>query len=409
MRSMRVLLALLIFFLVVSLPIIQACDAQFDTGPYQTTRRNAVIDFLAALQLEEGGFVPYLTASSSNCFLDPAMQGVEALSVVGGIASINKETLTSYVASCQDDNGAMYSSPAQAEGRGPPDMWSVDDAVTILSALGRLDAIDTGKLAAWILACQREDGGFNDVPGVTDTAIWQTYSAVRALVMLGVSFSKSKVVQNILTYYHEDGGFSIWQDDSSLLQATFYAVTVLALCDGLDGIDVDLTASFVMSHYNSTVCSFGYRSPSIFYTYSAVMTLKYLGRLYLVNTTGVAAFVLSCQSHKHGGFKARPDAERETVTSCRNAVLCLSALDLLSLLDEEFAVEEEPEWTGDEETPTTTTPTTTFTVGLSDVGVFLLVVAGVALAVLLMVMAVQYFQYTQRRKRKKVRRIRRRR
>jgi prenyltransferase beta subunit len=355
--SLRVILPVLFLWLIIALPLasVGTCLTDAFAFPEESTRRTAVADFIAALQMEDGSFVDKLTAPKSLACTSITRRGVEALSVVTSLACINQQTAASYVGACQGSSGAIYASPKDVP-NGPHDMWCVDDAVTTLSALNCLDVINTGQLTYWTLACQRTDGGFNDEPSQTDTAIWNTYCAVRALVGLGGSFDKSRVVQNVLTYHSGDGGFAVWAGDPSDFQATFYGVATLALCGGLGSIDVNLTASYLLGNYRATEGSFG---GYVFYTYSGCMSLKLLGRLGLVNATRVGAYILSCQRHTHGGFATSPGVEFEEIDSSWSAILCLSALGLLPLLNEEFEVLEKPVWTGDGDTTTTTTTTST--------------------------------------------------
>jgi prenyltransferase beta subunit len=90
----------------------------------------------------------------------------------------------------------------------PPEMLDAECAVRSVAPLGALDAIDSGKLAQWILACQRADGGFNDLPGQPDYALANTVGAAHALLLLGATFDQSKVAENLMTYYSSVGGAS---------------------------------------------------------------------------------------------------------------------------------------------------------------------------------------------------------
>lgn len=355
--SLRAILPALFLWLVVVLPLAPIGASSTDTlaSSEPSTRRTAVAEFVAALQIDEGSFVDKLTAPKSVAFTGITRRGVEALSASNALASMNQQAAATYVGACQGSNGAIYGTPKEVP-NGAHAMWFVDDAVTTLSVLHRLDAINIGHLIAWTLACQRADGGFNDDPNQPDTAIWNTYCAVRALVALGASFSKSSVIQNLLTYYCADGGFATWPGDPSDFQATFYGVATLSLCGGLGAIDVDLTASYIRGNYDAGEGSFG---SGVFYTYSGCMSLNLLGRLSLINATRVAAYLLSSQRHRHGGFAVGPGIESEEIDSCWSALLCLSFLSLLPLLDEEFEVLEKPVWTGDGDTTTTTTTTPT--------------------------------------------------
>lgn len=362
-KSLRPLLASFFFLFLVTTPYtvtpVFFTSAEKPLNYQFSTRRTAVINFLAALQMEEGCFVDQLDSPRRSGFLTLLREGVEPLSILNALSAINEEAAISYVASCQGSNGAIYSTPDAEANEQAPEMWGVDDAVTTLSAMSALDRIDLNQMISWILATQRSDGGFNDEPGITDYAIWNTYSAVRVLVALGTSFNKPSVIESLLTYYNSDGGFSLSPGGTSTLRWTFYGVSALALLGGLGEINAEPTTNYVLEHYHTTDNSFDHNLLS---TYSGIKTLKVLGTLNTVNSTGIGIFVLSCQSQWHGGFQARPEAGlHEAISNCRRAILSLSTLDMMSWLDEEFDVLEEPVWTGDDNTatPPTTPPTTT--------------------------------------------------
>jgi prenyltransferase beta subunit len=367
-----------------------------------TTRREAVVDFQRALQMSEGFLVPELTAPKAGGFITPTRNGVESLGILDALSEIDTDAAAGYFSSCQGTDGAIYGTPKDATTKNSPEMWFVDDAVTGLMTLSRLDAIDLGRLVTWIFSCLRDDGGFNDEPGVPDNAIWNTYSAVCALVLLGQSFNTLKTAQSVLQYYCLDGGFSVIPGDESSLQSTFYGVSVLAFCNRLTAINASLTASYVLSYYDDVQHSFGH---GVFYTSSAVAVLKHLDKLDSINSTGVGAYVLACQSNRHGGFRVSPEAQDEDVRNSWVALKCLTTLNLVSLLDEEFTVLENPVWTGEDgtTTPTDTTPA----VPLFPSPLELLLLAFGTSAVVLVVIIVGA-PFSSTRKRKLVRKKRRR-
>jgi hypothetical protein len=136
-----------------------------------------------------------------------------------------------------------------------------------------------------------------------------------------------------------------------------------------------------------------------------VAVLKHLDKLDSINSTGVGAYVLACQSNRHGGFRVSPEAQDEDVRNSWAALKCLTTLNLVSLLDEEFTVLENPVWTGEDgtTTPTDTTPA----VPLFPSPLELLLLAFGTSAVVLVVIIVGA-PFSSTRKRKLVRKKRRR-
>jgi prenyltransferase beta subunit len=141
-------------------------------------------------------------------------------------------------------------------------------------------------------------------------------------------------------------------------------MTGLKLLGELVRVDHAKTVQYVLDYYDGASCSFGYGSGAAFRgyvltTYQGVLMLQWLNALSAINATGVAAFVLSCQSIEDGGFLSFPDFVKSDIWSSWAALGCLTVLGRLDLLQAEFRVAKEPVWTGAEyPTTTSTLPTT---------------------------------------------------
>lgn len=109
-------------------------------------------------------------------------------------------------------------------------------AVRTLSAL-HLPVPNREECVEWLLACQREDGGFGwspDHPAVSNRSdVWYTWAAVMALRELG---ARPKHVQACIDWLNSlqnaDGGFGDQPGWNSRLYSTYYAVEAMQMLTG---------------------------------------------------------------------------------------------------------------------------------------------------------------------------------
>jgi len=204
-----------------------------------------------------------------------------------------------------------------------------DEAVQTLFYLDALDAIDCDKLADWVMGLQREDGGFNEDVHHDDYDISNIMRAVRTLVTLDVPFDHTKVAEHTMTYYSpETGGFGSMPGGTPGFVDTFLGVYTLAMLGQHFRLNREKTINFILQSYDPKSCSFGGPSGPDFrgylhMTYQGLMALEMLGAIDRVNASGVAAFILSCQDSRHGGFLSFPQAPEAGVQACRAAHHCL--------------------------------------------------------------------------------------
>ena len=331
-------------------------DGRGVDGSHQTTRRQALIDFLAELQMVEGGFVTTLEQARASANVGDTAWAVGALKVLGGLPAVDTEKIISFVADCQQPNGGFSSDP-----------WStyasyteLGGAIETLYHLGALDAIDQEAVIDWIMACYRpEDGGFDSRPGVYSDLIWPVADDVAVLDWLGAldRIDREKTIQYVLRFYREDedGAWftSTQTGQSRSLVGTSNGIPLLYRLGALNRINIPKVLNYLMSIYDPKT---GVFLTTIGQTRKGVLCLELLGRLDMINATLTTEYVLSCQSHLHGSFVPRPidvnNSNIEATQCCYDGVEVLRMLGTLDALEEEFTVEEEPVWTGDDSPPT---------------------------------------------------------
>ena len=321
-------------------------------GLYIPTRRECVMDFIAALQMDDGGFVDELNWPRSSKSVCGVYRAAETLSAIGGLEAIDREKAITYTASCQLEEGSFELDP----GEECQDTLTTRSALVALMHLGGLDAIDREAAAAWVLSCQEEDGRFRMHPDISGTSIWIIHNALWSLEVLGaLNRLRYPMLDHLLTYIAPEGGFSFGPNEGEALDictmSGVYAFTVLGYEEYLPHNITD----YIMSFYDNETGSF---KGSVRLTYFFVSSLDMLGRLDLVDADRVASFILSCQSPLHGGFVNRPEwiyeQDREGIMPTHEAVQVLAILGRVDLLDEVFSRLEPPVWTGGEDGDATT-------------------------------------------------------
>lgn len=368
-----------------------------------TTREEALLDFIAALQMRSGGFVATLYWDESEESVLEVGAAFEALSILGRFDAIDLEAAIDFVVRCQRDDGSFRWRPYSPYGGLNP----TSQALEALYMVGALDRIDGEAAVEWVMACHRsDDGGFNPEPCLVSYDLPSFEEGVRSLYLLGAlnRLDREKTINGLMEYYDgEEGGFSFVKGGSASHSWTGIGVEALYYVGALDRIDADRVVSFMMRCYDS---SSGSWDGHLTYTWTMVETLFHLDRIGLLNASATVDFVLSCQSHRNGGFVILPgEADEEWKQDLIATLFAVYILDVLGALDrlgEDFVVEEEPVWQGklreEEETESTATPQwLRTTMGI-------LIIVGICAPIII---TFTYVYRPRRRKRKKIRRVKR--
>lgn len=319
-----------------------------------TTRRQALIDFVGALQMSDGLFVPYLRSFFSERDFPTTAYACLALSRLGGLSSIDLESPIGYAVRCQQADGGFSSSLTDTQSR----LVATSQVVSMLDSVGAITRINSPAAISWILGLQRSDGGFDDNPQLGHSYwVWNTASALEALQMLGAtSFpNQTGIVDNLLSYHRAGGGFSELPGGEASILGTYWAVRALHILNALNQSMADESAEYLCRNYDAVLQTFVPQTLASFH--SPCIALKLLGKLDAIDSSAAVAFCLSLQSPLHGAFVSSPDelldAGRETVWSVRDALDLLTALGGQTELDGAFEVQEIPTW---QERTTSTTP-----------------------------------------------------
>ncbi len=351
---------------------------------YDTTRHQAIVDFISELQMVDGGFIDNLMEPRSAALLKASKWATLVMSVLDELSAIDEASLISFVVDCEEVDGGFTTSPWET----PVDYGTVNGAVETLYHLNALDSINQEATTNWVMDCYRtSDGGFNSQPSSYSSLIWPLYNDIATLNCLGElgRINSALTNQYTLGYYDSDGsvaGFSVTFEGTRSPSGTINGVSVLHHLGTIGLVSADAIENYLMGFYEDD----GSFAGELAHTYSAILSLELLGRLNQVNATLTTEFVLSCQTPMHGGFVNIPsdidNPVREQLMRCYAAVEILRALGTLDALGESFTVQEAPVWTGDNTPPTPYTPPVTPPLGPEFwAGVTLVAVAGGVFAV----------------------------
>ena len=137
-----------------------------------------------------------------------------------------REKYLSYLRARERTNGSFNTTPADDGSDG-----HVVNTAYAIAALRALEEKPDGRVAKWIQACQRTDGGFTWSPspvcsGVSD--LWYAWAAIRALEAVGARPADEPALRRwLLSLWNEDGGFAPRPGLRSDPMSTFRAVDVL--------------------------------------------------------------------------------------------------------------------------------------------------------------------------------------
>ncbi|MHA1582481.1 MAG: prenyltransferase/squalene oxidase repeat-containing protein [Candidatus Baldrarchaeia archaeon] len=332
--------------------------------PHNTTRKQAIIDFVAALQMKDGGFVEWLTESEGAEDLISVKLAVKVLSKLNALNAVNADKIIDFVAKSQCEDGAFTISPRHV-GKRESDNVDTSCAAYILYLLNGYDKVDRDAMLNWVLKCYREFDTpygkyavFYDDPSQESGGSIDIVYGILTLYWMGElgRVDRDALANALLSYYEEDGtfsgGFLPYETTRRCLEALLY----LGALDKFDEEKRERTINYYMSFYNADK---GYFDPGVgaplANAHSPVFVLSLLGGLDRINRSKMIDLVLSCQSPWYGGFAPSLDdifdESEVSVSSTLGALEILEALDALDVLEENFTVMYRPVWHGEPYVP----------------------------------------------------------
>lgn len=154
-----------IYWSLTSLTMLRGCGGWESSSPLS---RQEIIDFVLKCQNEDGGFGGNVNMDSHILF---TLSAIQILHILDATKSIDTGLVAGYVLSVhRPSNGSFAGDAVFGGGGGEVDTRFSYCAVSILSLIGALDAIDGDRVAEYILECRNADGGFGATPGAESHA-----------------------------------------------------------------------------------------------------------------------------------------------------------------------------------------------------------------------------------------------
>ena len=312
-----------------------------------TTRRNAIVDYVRALQAPEGYFHAYLQdpppfePDGTVATFSPVLDAYEILNYTDCVDELDWSSTNSFLLSLVDHGLLNLTSEDGSSG------YTCRTALTLFPSLGIDDVIDIDATAEFAAGLQQSNGGFLTVPWHTIPTLVDTYFALDTLRIAGrlnlinVASARSYV----LGCYKDDGGFSNTlggESDFNYAPAGIYLMKILGLQSDLDS---NLTTNYLLQYWDNE-SGFDTQADLLF-TERIAWSLWLLGRQDSIGTAKLLQWVLSLQKHDHGEIVGYPEAglDNERLVFAGYAIHILAMYNGTHLLDSEFSVDERPVWT----------------------------------------------------------------
>ena len=314
---------------------------------YTTTRREAIVDYVRALQAPEGYFHAYLAdpppfePDHTAPTFSPVLDAYEVLKYIDCVDELDWSNTTEFLLSLVDHGLLNFSKQSGPTG------YTCRAALILFPGLGIDAAIDVEAIAEFAASLQTDNGGFLTLPRHTIPTLPDTYFAIDALRIAGrlnllnLAAARSFVVG----CYKTDGSFSRTlggESDLDLAPAGIMLMDILGLQDVLD---VNRTTDYLLQFWdNESGCDIYAGLP---YTQRITWSLWLLDKEESIDTTKLFQWVLGLQRHTHGEFVGYPEADLDSdrLGLDNLATNILATYNGTNLLDSDFLVEEKPVWT----------------------------------------------------------------
>lgn len=322
-------------------------DSTLRLSAYNLSRREALARFIAAHQVEGGGFVEALD------IIEPDLLGtyhaIASLNYIDKLDVIDRDAAIEFIMSHY--NGSIFTMFPHTR-----NVWmiSVVDALEALSILGALDRVNSDAIVDWVMGMQDKETGLfysNYVDGEKQNLALMdgTYAAVLILKMFNRLdlIDREKVIRSFYRYFfmHDVDRFV---DIFGSPVENWFGVVTMKVLGGLNGSIKDIIAKSLLREIDPKT-GMSTHSENAEGTAVIIYTLYLLDRLdWFPNLDGALDGLLSLQSHYDGGFRAAPDSTDSSAGLIVSWRVCqaLKILNATDRLDEPFQTEIIPTYTG---------------------------------------------------------------
>ncbi len=335
-------------------------DAEYSTVSqvHVITRRQAIIDYVMALYCEEdGAFYGYLGATPT----DSRIGSYRSISDVSdpyfilkrlnatGVLDWNKcrEFLKSLVN--VDSQSPYYGLVNYSQGGSRPGVFTSETAISIFLELSLDDWLYTDQIAQYIADRQVVGGGFtlyhsDDFISPDMITTWYALRALSALGRLDL-VDTDAALDFVMSCYSDNGGFSDEPAFEAIPSVVPLGLFTLQILGRTDLIRTENTTAYLLQYWDNSTGHVP--EGSLWDTERLVWSLCTLGTLDRIDINKTLSWVLKAQAIRNGAFLPIPyhGIQSERLQCAESATHILELTDQMDLLDENITVIEYPEYT----------------------------------------------------------------
>jgi geranylgeranyl transferase type-2 subunit beta len=232
--------------------------------------------------------------------------GVGAVYTLNSVEKLKKQEIIDFVLACQRESGGFGGYINHDE-----TMTSTHYAVLVLLQLDSINLINKQKIIQYVLSLMGKDGSFKlDKYGEADTRF--SYCAVSCLKLLGAEEELKSIIKKsteyVLACQNFDGGFGGVPGAESHAAYTFCAIGFLGVTNQLSLIDEDRTCMWLAAR-QTHLGGFNGRPEKladVCYSWWVLSCFYMMKRQDFIDLKLLEKFILECQDEEDGGFADRP-------------------------------------------------------------------------------------------------------
>ncbi|MFW9810204.1 MAG: prenyltransferase/squalene oxidase repeat-containing protein [Candidatus Thorarchaeota archaeon] len=314
---------------------------------YTTSRREAIVDYVMALQAPEGYFHGYLLEpppfdpDGTYATFSPVLDAYETLMYIDSINELDWSETVKFLLSLIDGGFLNMSK------NGEPSAYTCWTALTLLPNLGIGTEIDVTANAQFVAGLQQINGGFLGKPSNTIPTLVRTYYALDMLRIAGrlELIDLASAQSFVLGCYNDDGGFGNTLHGESDFNYAPAGILLLDILGLQDELNISWTTDYLLQFWdNDSGCDI---QADLLFTQRIAWSLWLLDNENSIDVAKMLQWVFNLQRHEHGEFVGYPgaDIENERLVFANYATHILAMYNGSSFLDYDFLVEDPPVWT----------------------------------------------------------------
>ncbi|NWF96088.1 MAG: hypothetical protein HXY34_08070 [Candidatus Thorarchaeota archaeon] len=321
----------------------------FQPSSYLTTRREAIVTYVKALQAPEGYFHGWLQApppfepDGTLPDYSSLREAYETLKYINRTSSVDWTSSRGFV------SGLIHNGLLNLTKTLGASVGTCLDALTFVPEIGLGSLIDVDANVQYVLGLQQPDGGFvwdyGDLGKRSELVA--TYFALDTLRIAGrlhdADLERAKAF--LSACHNESAG---WYSNVVGTKANIFVIPagimVADMLGVLDETSRDRTAQYLLEWWDPVRgCDI---TRDLRVTQRIAWSLELLDRKELIDSDKMAKWVLDLQKHMHGAFVGYPEADldQERLACAVEATHILYMYNETYRLDEDFSVVEAPVW-----------------------------------------------------------------